>query len=343
MLDNNSTMSRSKLLVVVVLAVVALSAYFDASVLNSETQQLLRSSAARELSISPDQPLSMYNQSSIEYLHHFLPLVKTMLVVFDGQTFKAFSLGESKNLSFRYVTAIPLMVHALKTTFPDRFKPGSPVFQMLWSIDDILDTKCVNKGVDCPQNKFFPPLISFSTMHRDESVIPTAKAFPQPHFVTCLYNWKIRGINKCQWQEVDKTLKWEDLKPTILWRGSDFGYFAHTYNEFKMISNNWMRKLYTPEKLATMTKIDAIDDLLRNHWRELTPRWRAAALTLKAKVTDPHKSPHWIDTMFTGEQEKELHAAFADHGLQVSDPNKMDAIEMSKARYQIDFGGGTLI
>lgn len=336
-------MSRSKLLVVVVLVVVALSAYFDASVLNTETQQLLRSSVARELSISPDQPLAMYNQSSIEYLHNFLPRVRTMLIVFDGQTFKAFHLGENKNLSFRYVTAIPLMVHALKTTFPDRFKPGSPVFQVLWSIDDVLDTQCVNKGVDCPQTKFFPPLISFSTMHRDESVIPTAKAFPQPHFITCLYNWKIRGINKCQWQEVDKTLKWEDLTPTILWRGSDFGSFAQHYDEFKMVSTHWMRKLYTPEKLATMTKLGAIDDLLSNHWRELTPRWRAAALTLKAKVTNPDKPHYWIDAMFTGKQEEDLHTVFADRGLQVTDPKEMDAMEMSKARYQIDFGGGASI
>lgn len=288
---------------------------------------------------SSDGPLQKYTQASIESLRSKMPTLEFMVLVFDGQVFRTYSTGHANRFSFRYVRAIPLMVHALRTSSPERFKPGQPVFQLVFTTADFLNTQCVNSWASCGYTKDFPPIISFSTMHRDESILPTAKAFPNPHYITCLYGWKIAGENTCKWQEVDKTLQWDNLTPTVLWRGSDFMQFINPYDEYKNTNNGWMQKTFTPAKMKGMSKNEIIDLLLKN-WSDLSPRWRSAALTLKTKV-DEYNPPFWIDSMFTGSSNEKLHEHFMERGLQVSETKLMDAKEMSKARYQIDYGGGT--
>lgn len=229
------------------------------------------------------------------------------------------------------------MVHALKTNFPKRFKPGQPVFQMVWTTGDYLKTKCVNKDAKCEHTKKFPPIVSFSTMHRDESVLPTVKAFPNPHYITCLYHWKLLDERTCRWEAVDKSPKWEDLTPTIIWRGSDFRQFLVVYDEYKNSVNGWLEKTFTENKMANSTQTEIIDTLVE-HWSDLSPRWRAAALTLKTQASGA-PAPQWIDTRFTGASNEGLHKRFKEHGLDVSG-QPMDAPAMSKFKYQIDYGGG---
>lgn len=327
--------------------VAAVAALASLSLLCSQTQQTmsepsrLLSTYNRYIPLSEDHPLPKYNQSSIELMRHMMPTLEAMLLVFDGQTFRAYCVGErSKMLSFRYVRLIPLMVDALRSNDPERFAPGQPVFQMVWTVADFLRTKCVNVGVECPYTNDFPPIASYATMHRDKSVLPTAQAFPNVHYIKCLYGWRLQGGQTCTWQEVDKSPHWEDLTPTVVWRGTDFEEFITTYDRYKNTNDGWLRKEFTPHKMAKMSKTEIIDKLM-NHWNDISPRWRAAALTLKTKGSASDK-PLWIDTMFTGHFNEQLHNAFAERGLAVSEDAPMDGKAMSKYRYQIDYGGGKL-
>jgi hypothetical protein len=69
----------------------------------------------------------------------------------------------------------------------------------------------------------------------------------------------------------------------------------------------------------------------------LTPRWRGAALSVKAKYIDKEEEP-WIDTMFT--PETKVHKFLGGVGLPVGTNKRVPPHEMSRYRYQIDYGGG---
>ena len=284
-----------------------------------------------------------YNQTDIESFYYNIRIANPMLLVFDGQTFKAYTLG--LKLSYRYVLIIPFMVHALETNHPERFQRGQPVFQMIFSISDGMYTKCVNKLTvnklnACPIQKFFPPIVSFSTVNRDETVLPTAKSFPNPVFMGCMYDWKLKGKAGCPSPIIDESIPWDDLKNTIVWRGSDHRFFLEMYEKYSSMNTWWLEKVFTTHALATMSKMSAVTKLLYNY-DDLSPRWKAVAMTLKTNVQDPKLlQTHWIDAMFTGEYSNELHTRFSERGIAVSADKAMDAQAMSRYKYQIDLGGG---
>ena len=274
-----------------------------------------------------------YGQSEIDSFYYNMKRVEPMLLVFDGQTFKAYTFGPK--MTFRYVKIIPLMVHALETNLPERFQPGQPIFQMIFSVSDLLATECVNK-FGCPIQRFFPPIVSFSAVSRDETILPTARSFPNPVFMGCMYDWKMNDREGCLWPEVDKSIQWDDLDNQIVWRGSDHR-FLQSYEKYKSM-DNWLEEVFTRDALANMTKMDVVNKLF-DRYDELSPRWKAAAMTLKTNVQDP-TSHHWINAMFTGNSKYELRTRFAERGIDVSEDKGMDSKVMSRYKYQIDLGGG---
>jgi hypothetical protein len=275
-----------------------------------------------------------YGQSEIDSFYYNMKRVEPMLLVFDGQTFKAYTFGPK--MTFRYVKIIPLMVHALETNLPERFQPGQPIFQMIFSTADLLATECVNELDGCRIQMFFPPIVSFSTVHRDETILPTARSFPNPIFMGCMYDWKMNDREGCLWPEVDKSIQWDDLDNQIVWRGSDHR-FLQSYKKYKN-KDNWLEEVFTRDALANMTKMDVVNKLF-DRYDELSPRWKAAAMTLKTNVQDP-TSHHWINAMFTGNSKYELRTRFAERGIDVSEDKGMDSKVMSRYKYQIDLGGG---
>jgi hypothetical protein len=280
-----------------------------------------------------------YAQGDIESLVYNLRDAELMLLVFNGRTFQAYTLGHWI-LSYRYVIVIPLMVHALKSNNPERFLPGQPVFQMVFSVYDCLRTSCANHPDRCPINKFFPPIVSFPTAYRNDAILPTAKAFPNPLFSGCLYDWKLRNKPRCKWRKVDSSLKFENLRNQIVWRGSDFSALGFMY-EYHFMNMAWMKTEFTGDALVTMTPTNVVDRMMERFWF-LTARWKAVALTLKETVTqNVSTSQSWINALFTGNAEEELHSRFETIGLSVMDNQTMNAVEMSAYKYQIDLAGGT--
>jgi hypothetical protein len=280
--------------------------------------------------------ISPYDQKDILSLAWGLQGSHPMILVFDGAEFKSYLLGHSY-MYFRYVPIIPLMIHALETNYPQRFQPGQPVFQLVFTVSDFLSSDCIKKSHLCQVNAFYPPLVSFATVLRDTTIFPTAKAFPNPIFCDCIENW-LRGVKTCDWQKVDHTIPFETLKNTLIWRGSDFG-FLHTFYKYQE-DYHQLRNVFSDYSLAARSD-DIILEELMERYLYLTPRWKAVLLSLRDRLSNEKNNTNlWIDALFSGTFNGEVHRMLNDRGLLVSHQNPMDAMAMSAYKYQIDLGGG---
>jgi hypothetical protein len=263
-----------------------------------------------------------------------MKVFRSRLLVFNGTNFEVFNLNH-KNSRYmkdgwhcgRCGKIIPLMVHALKALNPGRFEPGQPVFQLLFSAGDSISSDCVNPGT-CPVQDF-APISLFGSAPTNEGDIPTIKAFPNWFYLKCMYEYKLNGVENCKWAEPldESPLPWDDLKSTIIWRGSDFAILPE-HKEFRFKGAGQI------DLTGVSTKKDATKKLM-DHWSELSPRWRGAALTAKAELD----GDQWIDTKFTGSFGLPNQKKFLDHDVHLSSAEKMSPSEMARYKYQIDYGG----
>jgi hypothetical protein len=334
---HSSTMMAKQVATVVLVVALSTVATF-LNYYSVETTDIERGLATT--SPESNNELPKYDQSSIEALLHDTGFhrhhsFQTSVLVFDGHDFLSYDLGNQDPTS-RSVKLIPFMVHALKTNFPDRFQPGQPVFQLPWTGSDFLSTECVNEDQECSETKDLPPIVSYGSMYKDEHVLPTAKGFPNPQMMECLYEYQFVGVNTCHWENVDESLAWDDLISTIIWRGTDFRHFTHSYKEHSEYAKPWIETIFNKEFVTKSNKTDVVDTFFQ-HFHRLTPRWRAVVWTLRTKLLGGH---NWIDCMFIGSWKSEDHVAFTEAGIPVADNKRMSEFEMSKYRYQIDFGGG---
>jgi hypothetical protein len=278
-----------------------------------------------------------YSQEHISLAAPNMKHVHPRLLVFNGANFEVYNLNHNDvhyrlndPYSRRGLKAIPLLVHALTQLQPDRFEPGQPVFQLLFSDSDSMSSPCVNSDSNCPVEDFSPWLL-FGSGPANSSEMPTVRTFPHWFYLSCLYEYRINNAEDCEWAEaIDRTLSWDDLLPTLIWRGSDFG-FSHNYNEFKFPGVKLI-------DLANLTTRNETVQALLQRWDYLTPRWRGVALSADAEL----KGESWIDNKFVHSRigDASVHQAFIDRDVLVEAPSHMTSVEMGKFKYQIDYGGG---
>jgi hypothetical protein len=277
-----------------------------------------------------------YNQDDIVALSWGLNGGHSILLAFDGTNFKAFLFGHN-NMSWRYVSTISLIIHALQSNYPDRFQPDQPVFQMVFTVSDFLDPACALPHRVCPESEFYAPFVSFSSLYRDKKVFPTAKAFPNTIFTECILSW-LRDSTSCNWKKVDQNIKLEELEAKLIWRGSDFYFLPGLYDQHR--NNHQMQNVFSKDSLASLSDINVLERLMKRYL-QMTPRWKAIALSLKERLShNANNSNPWFDAFFTGPTNKATHDLLNDRGIIVSDSNSMDSIMMSKYKYQLDLGGG---
>ena len=284
---------------------------------------------------SDKNDIKPYSQDQISQTAPAMINFHPRLLVFNGQHFEVYNLNH-KNVPYRIddpyprrgFKTIPLLVHALKELQPDRFTPGQPVFQLLFSDSDSISSHCVNADSNCPVEDFSPWLL-FGSPPANSSEMPTVKGFPHWFYLSCLYEYKMHGIRRCQWTEtVDRTLVWDQLRPTLIWRGTDF-VFSPFYNEFKL----------SRAKRVDLTNVTSKEDTVKTlmkHWDHLTPRWRGIALSADASL----RNETWIDNKFVGFLFGGQEQKFIDRGMEVVAMKQMSPVEMAKYKYQIDYGGG---
>jgi hypothetical protein len=272
------------------------------------------------------------------------------LLLFDGKDFFFFNL-RNKDIQIvnsphggRALRAFPLLIEGLKTNFPDRFKEGQPPFQAMYTDGDALNLGTCSSHPEICDAKHFPPLMAHGSVPKNTVDFPFVKAFPNWFYGDCVYNWKIKGEQgpcKSWWERegipAEPVANWNDLIPTIVWRGSDHAFLGHMeeYVHANTQRGNFpMLKTVTPE-----TSRDELAAELLSHYGRMTPRWRGVMKTIIADADTENTNAKWIDVRFYGKGGEEYHDIFNKHGVMVRDQG-MNSAELSKYRYQIDFGGG---
>jgi hypothetical protein len=284
--------------------------------------------------LSSNETLGYYSQADISRTAPNFGPAHPRLLVFNGEHFEVYNLNhKSRHYKVdapyprRSGKTIPLLVHALKELNPARFEPGQPVFQMLFLDSDTLSSACVNAGTCDVEN--FAPMLLFGSAPANATEMPTVKPFPNWFYLSCLYDYKLAGAKQCNWAEqADRTIPWEELEPTISWRGSDFIFLLH-YKEFKFPGVETIN-------LANATTGEEVVQALFDNWDKLTPRWRSVAMTAKADL----QNETWIESRFVGPIGMERQKPFLERGVQVATTERIDSLHMSRFKYQIDLGGG---
>lgn len=273
-----------------------------------------------------------YGQSDIaKAVPHFLRY-HPRLLVFDGENFAAFSLKHKNTDHYndqfldegaRCFKIVPMLVEALKANNPGRFEKGQPVFQILFTDSDVVTVDCVNK----PCGNTLPPILAFGSVPKVFS--HRIKAFPTPPYIdTCLWRWKT-GQNPdrgCHWaHKVNSELKFEELTPQIIWRGRNHHFLSH-YEQFRFPV---IDQILNAENHKTTERAT---DVLVEHWRDLTPRWRLLVWSLR--------HPSWVDSQLL-EPLEDLPEDLREHlqQLNISTKEHIDSYNMSEYKYQIDLGG----
>jgi hypothetical protein len=225
-------------------------------------------------------------------------------------------------------------VSALESKIPERFFSGQPMFQMVFSVSDIISTECANAPQLCPIHSFYPPILSFSSTYLDRRVLPTTIAFPSPYFIRCMYSWKLSGNANCVSIVNDEQISFEDLESVVIWRGSDsIGNIPFSEVDSEL-GSSWLNDILTVDGGA-ISNIDLIS-ILEKHANQLTVRWKAILLSLKSRLNGDQP---WLDVRFVEDGNNlKVQDNFAARGMSVS-AHDMDNNSMSRYKYYIDLGG----
>jgi hypothetical protein len=165
-------------------------------------------------------------------------------------------------------------------------------------------------------------------------------------------------------------LEWEDLRPQLVWRGTDFGFLNHLYKVESVETGRAAQyEVDIPQEIKDM-KQDTIErrmaatQSLRSNYHNLSPRWKGVVLTAEAerehelKIEAAKKGElegevpkgswlPWANIKFTkpsvASNKKGHHAAaytdFANLGIEAIGKS-IYGKELSAYRYHIDLGGG---
>lgn len=287
-----------------------------------------------------------YSQDSIMKTAPKFPKFVPKLLVFDGNKFQAFGLEhqgtkyfDNMKYTYRYIDTIPMLAHSLQANFPERFQPGSPPFELLFTDADSPHSDCENDGTHC-RVADFAPMILFGSVPKDESIYPTLRSFPHPVFMHCLYHYKVNGVEECDWpQTPNANVPWDELTDTLIWRGADWPFLPYITDRYTFEGPTKIMEQSQKPAWKDMTREGILEDLTGpEKYKTFPPRWRAALMSVQAETGNPENVP-WIDTRFVGGMNPEIHAKLAKKGVNVTG-DRMDAHEMSNYKYQVDYGGG---
>lgn len=294
-----------------------------------------------------------YNLETVQYTQKVFGGT-LMMIIFDPSTgllYTRGNLNKRYNLSRGYHVSYVLS-KALYKNFPDRFQKGGEPFQLLFTVADLPPIRagaeeraCLDKGspdyynLDCPTIvNSFAPIVTFGSAFRDPTVLPTLWQFPLMPIISCFFEHCLSTL-----QFVNGQLQYKDLIPQIIWRGSDFPTGPLENSMFgDLMPGHYFRDV-EPD---TMNMQEVADGLLR-HFNQMTPRWKAVSLSLKASLDG--ELP-WIDAKFLKSDAPSMYSklgidsfieSFDTRNIPIRTTESMDEDEMGKYKYQIDIGGGS--
>lgn len=244
----------------------------------------------------------------------------------------------------------------LRSQFPERFTPKSPEFAFAISGGDYPHVFADK----LPYRQGRAPLLMFGSAFRNPDLYPNMIAMPMPKSLH-LYaaeHWALYGEVHNQLKTMAKSYSkngpfgvWEELIPTVVWRGTDFSYLTSLQSRHKIMKRpqpSQFIKLSPDRKNRRQVAIRK----LREHYNSLLPRWKGVVLSEEAKVElnrfglKNRPSQPWADIAFSSfmSTRKEptvgssTYSLWEEVGIAVG--KSLDHDELSKYRYQLDIGGG---
>lgn len=325
------------------------------------------------------------------FLLYYDPVEDAFLIYVDENKDKYESPVWSATWS-RLSTVMPTLIFALRNHFADRFQGtagGSSEFITFVSTGDlpqllcdcVLEEERLQRPNFC-QNHIFAPILQFGSVYKDTAILPSVVPMPQWNNVPCFMEWQMKesvcldiqlnsaiagqlggeeGFNADasagELKEMPFSV-WDSLVPTLIWRGSDHPFLACIHPGLRPI--DWANDI-APQMASFGNHARGVIDSLFGLWDNLTPRWRAVALTakemsgVKEKETEKdgahvrqRSQIEWIDAKFT--IKPNIHGTvdpakmiqyqpFMEYGIQLTDEH-MSLSQQSKYKYHIDLGGG---
>lgn len=197
----------------------------------------------------------------------------------------------------------------LRTQFPERFTPTSPEFAFAIGGGDYPHVHADK----LPYRQGRAPLLMFGSAFRDPDLYPNMIAMPMPKSLH-LYaaeHFALYGQVHDQLKTMAKSYSkngpfgvWEELTPTVVWRGCDFQYLTSLqkrHMRMKWPQPSQFIKLSANRKNRRQVAIRK----LREHYNSLLPRWKGVVLSEEAKVEVnrygflKRPNPPWADIAFS--------------------------------------------
>ncbi|KAK1743496.1 glycosyltransferase (family 90) [Skeletonema marinoi] len=307
------------------------------------------------------------------------------VVIYDPST-DTFMLHYSNNMRWiagchKLVTSFQALAHSLRTMFPERFKPdgNSPPAELALAISSgdypgVGHNDCYVglEPTPCVPAKL-APVLQFGSAFKSPEIFPSMIAMPMAqinhvscfqtfaaHQMVCPY-YQARSPGNPQGLVFEETVGvgWDDLIPSVVWRGTDFSYLHRLYPrlrqpDFEMDVGSKLEKLtyeYNVKVAATRAMREVYDQLI--------PRWKSVIWTAEAEREADEKQKAlpedseevvvpWANMKFaaamhvgvkTPTSEIPYYQEFVEHGIPASGDG-MSLETLARYKYHIDTGGG---
>mmetsp|Transcript_22893 Transcript_22893/g.41071 ORF Transcript_22893/g.41071 Transcript_22893/m.41071 type:complete len:579 (-) Transcript_22893:199-1935(-) len=251
-----------------------------------------------------------------------------------------------------------------RETFPERFQgPGSEEFAIAISSGDYphISPHCTNfPHVSDKCSGSHAPILAFGSVFQSAEIFPNMMAMPMPtgEHIHCFKNFA-QSKSVCLQMQVKEGpdgpkgaqvfgeefgLKWEDLIPQVVWRGTDFNYLNLLIPDLRRarINGDLVKELESTEEA---NKKAVLIKGMREIYDNMYPRWQSVILTAESEVEAAEKGTlPWANMKFTGpagmmKKEAQQYDLFAKYGID-SIGESIGRAELAKYKYHIDLGGG---
>lgn len=252
------------------------------------------------------EPLAPYTLVNVlETMTHFHDTFAVMVYDPPSDKFVAHYSNDMRWISscHKLLTSLKIAANSLRTLFPDRFNPDQPEFAMAISSADFPGigwNSCLRQGrTDCYVNDegeqlAFAPVLHFGSVFRSP-IFPSLIAMPMPQLnqLSCYHFWTLhkqicnyylpRSPTNPHGLVFGETigLRWNDLTPQVVWRGTDFSYL-HKMEPHLRTPNFEMDVASQIDLSGRVNKKTAATQAMRAVYDELIPRWKGVVWTAEA-------------------------------------------------------------
>lgn len=343
-----------------------LTKFTDPKTVTRKSAQLRQSAVSSELSVAP------YNIENVMLaLQHFDTNFFVWLYVAQRDEFVALydeSLPWNAGAA-RIRTDGHVLSYALRKQFPERFKGKkgkSSDLAFLATVGDSIhfsSAQCLDPEYRhrCKLDKF-APIFVFGSAFNDQEMLPSQIPMPMPPkpHMPCFSRWQ-ESQKVCQDLqprngdsgpglvfEEHVGVGWDDLIPTVIWRGTDFAFLHQMFKDLRKPAYG----IDVKPKIAEYGKDPAaVIRALYDSWDELLPRWKGVLLTAEAELEASQRddgSVPWADIKFASyiEDRKRMPCSegpFYRAWNKLGIPAYGKSVyldETAHYKYHIDLGGG---